>query len=104
MKIRTKRSREQWLELVQQWKSTNMSAKAWCGAHDVSYESFIIWKNRLKIDHSQSADSQQPFVELVDSSLTHSGIEIHHRGLKLTIGKNFDPEVLFRCLQVLEKF
>jgi hypothetical protein len=104
MKIRTRRSREQWLELVRQWQAAKMTAIAWCREHNISYESFIIWKNRLKTDHSQSADSQRPFVELVDAALEHSGIEIHHRSLKMTIGKNFDPEVLFRCLQVLEKF
>jgi len=102
MKIRTKRSRQQWLELVQQWQSTNMSAKAWCGAHDVSYESFIIWKNRLKSDLSKTLDHKQPFVELVDAA-PHSGIEIHHRSLKLTIERNFDPEALLRCLQILER-
>jgi len=102
MKIRTRRSREQWLELVQQWKETKMTAIAWCRNQGISYESFIIWKNRLKFNATTS-DSKQPFVELVDAAPAHSGIEIHHRSLKLTIERNFDPEALLRCLQILER-
>jgi hypothetical protein len=102
MKIRTKRSREQWQELVCQWQDTQMTAIAWCRQQDISYESFIIWKNRLK-NSSQPTASKQPFVELIDTTPAHSGIEIHCRDLKLTIRKNFDPEVLLQSLQVLEK-
>jgi len=103
MKIKTRRSREQWLELVQQWKETKMTATAWCRNQDISYESFIIWKNRLKSNFATTADSKQPFVELIDASPLHSGIEIHHRSLKLTISKKFDPETLLQCLQILER-
>lgn len=100
MKIRTRRSREQWLELVHQWKESNTTAIAWCREHGISYESFIIWKNRLNTD---ARLTDKPFIELVDVTPISSGIEIHHRNLKFIVRKNFDPESLLQCLQVLEK-
>ena len=99
-----RRTREQWQELVSQWKTTHMNAKAWCLEHAVAYESFIIWRKRL--EGALQANLREPktsFVELSDTSTTSSGIEIHYRGLSLRLNKDFDSCSLLRCLQVLEK-
>ena len=97
--IRTKRTREQWLELVEQWQTSNLNAKSWCLENEVSYESFIIWRKRLK-DSSRTSNS---FIELKDSPSTTSGIEIHYHRIRIILCKDFDPDSLLCCIQVLEK-
>lgn len=99
-----RRTREQWQELVSQWKTTRMNAKAWCLEHAVAYESFIIWRKRLEgALQATICSTKMAFVELSDTSTTSSGIEIHYRGLSLCLSKDFDSCSLLRCLQVLEK-
>lgn len=97
--IRTNRTQEQWLELVEQWQTSTLNAKSWCLENNVSYESFIIWRKRLK-DSSRTSNS---FIELKDSSATTAGIEIHHHRIHIILRKDFDPVSLLRCIQVLEK-
>ena len=103
MKVRSRRSREQWQELVHQWQSAKMTAIAWCRQNNVPYESFIIWKNRLKSERAQSTTNDQLFVELTDTTSEYSGIELHHLDFKLTIRKHFHQETLLHCLQVLKR-
>lgn len=103
-KYARRRTREAWQELVQQWETTQMSAKAWCLQHEISYESFIIWRKRLKSALPVAAGSSNTaFVELIDPSTAPSGIEIHVQNLRLSLCTNFDSTTLHRCLQVLEK-
>jgi hypothetical protein len=95
-----RRTREAWQELVRQWEGSQMTAKAWCLQQEVSYDSFIIWRNLLK---STSNPQKATFVELTEPSLVSSGIEIHSKNLRLFLSKNFDTATLLRCLQALEK-
>ena len=99
-----RRTREQWQELVSQWKTTHINAKTWCLEHAVAYESFNIWRKRLeRVLKVNLRDQKTTFVQLSDASITSSGTEIHYRGLSLRLNKDFDSCSLLRCLQVLEK-
>lgn len=101
---RKKRTREQWQELVLQWETAQMTAKDWCLQHKVSYESFIIWRKRLKsIPRDKMSAPNASFIELLDDPTTPSGVEIHVHSLRLFLSKDFDSSTLLRCLQVLEK-
>ena len=101
---KVRRTKEQWQELVLQWETSHMNAKAWCLEHTVAYESFIIWRKRLKGALQANSDTPKAtFVELSDTSATLSGIKIHCRSLSLSLSKDFDSSTLLRCLQVLEK-
>jgi hypothetical protein len=103
-KYTQRRSRESWQELIQQWEASQMTAKAWCLQNEVAYDSFIIWRKRLRDALQGTATSPKiPVVELVDASATLSGIEMRINGLRLILCKDFDPSTLLRCLQVLEK-
>jgi hypothetical protein len=99
-KTRVRRSREEWFGLVQQWEASGKNASQWCRETEIPYESFILWRKRLKGAVSQIRSS---FVELSEGSVPNSGIEIHFRNLTLSLCKNFDSVALCRCLQVLEK-
>ena len=99
-KIRVKRSREQWQELVQQWEASGKHATIWCHEQQISYDSFLLWRKRLKGTKNQA---RSPFVELSDVPTRHSGIQIHYRNVTLTLCKDFDPAALCRCLHALER-
>ncbi len=101
---KTTPTRDKWQELVRQWEASQMSAKAWCLQHEVSYVSFISWRKRLRSTLQVTANSPKAsFVELIDRSTGLSGIEIQVQNLRLYVSTSFDSATLLRCLQVLEK-
>lgn len=101
---KTTPAQEKWREFVRQWETSQMTAKAWCIQHEVSYVSFISWRNRLRSSpQSTSTSPKAAFVELKDTSTTPSGIEIHVQNLRLSLNTRFDSATLLRCLQILEK-
>jgi hypothetical protein len=103
-KVRIRRTQEQWLRLIEEWRTSNMPATAWCHEHNIPYDSFIIWRKRLKgTGQKQSEMQNAPFVELADHTSTLSGIEIRYRSLSVVLSKNFDPSTLIHCLQALGK-
>jgi hypothetical protein len=104
--MKTKRSKislKRWRELVQEWETSQMSAKAWCRKHAIPYVSFIVWRKRLKCMPQDKLTVTQPsFVELLEPAPVASGVEIRCRDLHLSLRPNFDTTTLLRCLQVLE--
>ena len=101
---KTTPAQEKWRELIRQWESSQMSAKAWCLQREVSYVSFISWRSRLRnTPQSTSNSAKVAFVELVNAPPAQSGIEIHVQNHCLHVSTSFDSATLLRCLQVLEK-
>lgn len=99
-----KRSSAEWLELIEEWQESQMSAKAWCFKQTIPYKKFIYWKMRLtNTAHPISEAPIASFVELSDNQSILTGIEIHCHNFSLTLQKDFDSCSLLRCLQVLEK-
>jgi hypothetical protein len=99
-----KRSSAEWLELIEEWQESQMSAKAWCLKQNIPYKKFIYWKMRLtNTAHPIVEASATSFVELADNQSMLTGIEIHCHNFSLTLQKDFDPSSLLCCLQVLEK-
>ena len=99
-----KRSSAEWLELIEEWQESQMSAKAWCLKQTIPYKKFIYWKMRLT--NAARSIPQVPtasFVELSDTQSNLAGIEIHCHNFSLMLQKDFDSSTLLRCLQVLEK-
>ncbi len=98
-KSRREKTEEKWRRLVGQWEASGKTAIAWCREQSITYISFIAWRKRLK----QIPEKNTDFVELTDSTPTHSGIEIHLRDLTLQLTTDFDSDTLHRCLKVLER-
>ncbi len=64
-------TQEKWSKLVEQFNSSNQSAREWCQQNDVSYQSFLHWKNKLKPENSFiELHPQEPF------ELSFKGIKI----------------------------
>ena len=87
---------EAWTDKVRQWRSSGLSAAAWCKEGGVIYNQFLYWRERIA---QQTAES---FVELQDSHDSQgSGIEIEAMGVTVRLATGFDSSDLLRCLRVI---
>lgn len=65
MELETKRTKQihrsagQWQDLVDSWKASGKTRRAWCEEHDIAYESLRRWCKRLG-----SAPIDVPLVEI----------------------------------------
>jgi hypothetical protein len=89
--------RREWAARVQQWSSSDKSAKAWCQENNLVYTTFLGWVHRAKDSKVQSS----LFVELKDQPQSSSGITLEYDDVRINVLPNFDPITLNRCLQVL---
>ena len=58
-KMRQRRSRQQWAELIQQQSTSEQSIKTFCEANDIGLASFDKWKRRL-LDEDQPRGPSTP--------------------------------------------
>ena len=102
MKITKKSSKQEkrqiWQNHVKAYSSSNLTQKAYCFQHDISYWSFNSWKRRLK---KETVTSQ--FIEIPRNIKENLGIKQLHseqltnfeiilnNGLKIKIPDNFNP-------------
>ena len=98
-----RRSSAEWLELIEEWQESQMSAKAWCFKKTIPHKKFSYWKVRLTNTARSIPQMPASFVELSDTESNLTGIEIHCHNFTLILQKDFDSSTLLRCLQVLEK-
>ena len=64
-------TQEKWIKLIEQFNASNQNAKDCCQKNNISYQSFIQWKNKLK--------SKNNFIELHPQEpfeLSYLGIKI----------------------------
>ena len=86
---------EAWTDKVRQWRSSGLSAAAWCKERGVIYSQFLYWRERI------AQKAVEPFVELKDPQSDESGIEIDIHGITVRLAKEFDASSLLCCLKLL---
>jgi len=91
----SKNARIKWEEKINQQKASGKSILAWCRENQIHPRSFYYWRSKLFpkiIDRSC-------FTELVDDK--SSDIMIEYQGAYINLDKDFNPEILKKCLIVL---
>jgi len=68
-KKRTRRTREQWLAIIQAWKQTDQSAAQFCAVQDLSYTVFCRWRRRLSRVDEQKHLPEPQFIDLTAPTL-----------------------------------
>ena len=63
-KTYTRRTREQWQALVEQWQQSGQSARQFCQEQDVGYASFCQWRKRFAMPAPSSPDPEASFIDL----------------------------------------
>lgn len=95
---RKKRTTQEWIEKINSQENSVKSAARWCKDNEEPYQTFLMWRKRLK----EYPSANQDFLELSDASETWLDISFH--GVKITIHKNFERKTLLFLLQFLGNF
>ena len=102
-KPRDPRKDQHWRRLIQLWKNSGLTVRAFCARHHLSQPSFYAWRREL-----QQRDATTTFVpvEVVtdDQPAASTPIEIllaGDRSVRVTPG--FDPATLRQLLAVLQE-
>lgn len=63
-RMRRYRRAEQWLQLIEQWKGSGLSAPAFCTEQQIGYSSFCQWRSRLTEEDRQQSPASAGFIDL----------------------------------------
>jgi hypothetical protein len=99
------RSKEEWLKIIENWKSSKKNVKDWCIENKIPQSSFHTAYKRFLPNKNQGLNLQRSiFKELKENySSKADEIELTFKGVTLRFGKNFDESFLLNLLQVLER-
>ena|SRR5262245_18018824 len=102
-KPRDPRKEQHWRRLIQLWKNSGLSVRAFCARHQITPSSFYAWRREL-----QQRDAATAFVPVRvvtdDQPTSSTSIEIllaGGRSVRITPG--FDPATLRQLLVVLQE-
>jgi transposase len=102
-KPRDPRKEQHWRRLIQLWKNSGLSVRAFCARHQITQASFYAWRREL---HQRDAATTFVPVRVVtdDQPTSSTPIEIllaGGRSVRITPG--FDPATLRQLLVVLQE-
>jgi transposase-like protein len=102
-KPRDPRKEQRWRRLIQLWKNSDLTVRAFCAQHHVTQPSFYAWRREL-----QQRDAATTFVpvqvEPDDQSAPATPIEVVLAGGRcVRITSGFDPATLRLLLAVLQE-
>jgi transposase-like protein len=102
-KPRDLRKEQHWRRLIQLWKNSGLTVRAFCARHHITQPSFYAWRREL-----QQRDAATTFVPVRvaadDQAASSTPIEIFlagGRSVRITPG--FDPLTLRQLLAVLQE-
>ena len=82
---------------VDKWKSSGKNASQWCQEHNIPKSTFQDWKNKF---YNQKIEKSS-FVEIPKEPSI--GIVIKYKGVAVYLDKNFDEQILHRCLKTIKR-
>ncbi|HEY7157529.1 MAG TPA: hypothetical protein VH575_26475 [Gemmataceae bacterium] len=101
-KPRDSRKEQQWRRLIQLWKNSGLTVRAFCARHHITQPSFYAWRRELQ---QRDATAFVPVQVVADDQAAPSTpIEIllaGGRSVRITPG--FDPATLRQLLAVLQE-
>jgi hypothetical protein len=96
----SKRTGQEWLELVKQWEGSGLSRREWCQEQGIPKAKFGYWVAKVKVPTELK---KEYFVELRDSVATTATLEIQYYGASIFLPMDFEAVSLQRCLKVLQE-
>jgi hypothetical protein len=73
--------RQQMFSLIEQWRTSGLTQKAFCEQQSIRYYVFYYWYKRYKMRQSGEGDSVGSFVQLqVAKPSSSGGVEINYPG------------------------
>jgi transposase-like protein len=101
---RDRRKEQHWRQLIQQWRSSGLTVRAFCARHHLAEPSFYAWRRELQ---QRDAD-QVAFVPVrvldPEAPAAAAGIDLLLPGQRtVRVAPGFDSATLRRLLAVLEQ-
>lgn len=73
--------RQQMFELIEEWKQSGLSQKAFCERHSIRFHKFYYWYKCYRRPHETIDNHSERFVKLkVEKPSIASSVEIHFPG------------------------
>jgi len=69
-KTRPYRTADEWQSILQQWHNSELSASAFCKAHNLGYASFCQWRQRLADQQNEFVSKPSEFIDLSPLTVT----------------------------------
>ena len=100
------RTTGEWSKIIEQWRISELSARAWCRQHDITYSTFMYWRQRLQQQNVSQNEIQplpsSPFIEIKDSTIVDSGVSVLCQGVQIDLCRDFDRSVFLSCVKTLQ--
>ena len=58
------KERQQMFLMIEGWKSSGLTQRAYCKEHNIGYHIFHYWYKVYRDEHNKNTDTTSPFVEL----------------------------------------
>ena len=103
-KPRDPRKEQHWRRLIQLWKNSGLSVRAFCARHHITQPSFYAWRRELQQRDAATTTFVPVQVVTDDQPASSTAIEIllaGGRSVRITPG--FDPATLRQLLAVLQE-
>jgi len=99
----TKRTKEEWLSMIEQWRSSGKTIMEWCREHQIPKNSFLYWMPKKQKVIEPVTLAKQSFVELKHDLPIEVPIEVRFQEFNILLSKNFDRDTLIKCLKALRE-
>ena len=86
-----KKSKSEWIDLIEEWKSSGLSAQKWCKEKNIPDYQFSYWKKKLS----------SPFIELKEE-VPKIAFRIQVGSLLIYIENSFSSTSLKQLLEVVK--
>ena len=100
------RKRQEWRKKIQKWEMSGKSARAWCLENGIVYTTFMSWRTLLvgakQKETKATLETSKAFVELAQEDISESNLEMTYQGITIRLFKNFDSDLLLRCIKTLK--
>lgn len=93
------KTHEEKKKLINSWQASGLSMTQWCKNQDIPVSTFSGWKTQLEDPMHLKA---QDFIS-INSDSGGAGIELQFEAISIKLSKNFDPDVLAKCLVVIKR-
>lgn len=98
-----------WQQRIQDWEASGLTQITFCRQHNLNYESFKKWRQRLPADPSSS--QRLRLVPIATSANQHVAatavdhpkpLTVHIGDLRLDVPQGFDPNLLVQVVRTLQ--
>ena len=100
-------SREIWTSRVSDFKSSNLTQKAWCEKNDIKVSTLRYWIRKIRSAASTPEEDSGfcgfEFASVCVSEASAPALVMEINGVKLSIAEDFDEMLLIKLVRTLKK-